>query len=73
MTGHIVSFLKTIQVFSFSTLYLQGNGTSHFPPSNVNPEFLPSQELHFIDSFVVIHGVINNGLGKKDGGSREGD
>ena len=34
---------------------------------------MPSQQLHFIDSFVVTYGIINNGFRNKDGGSHKGD
>lgn len=63
--GQLVAFLNTIQMLSFRRLCLQGNEPSHFSPFSENPEFLPLQELHVIDSCVVIYRVINNGSGEK--------
>lgn len=63
--GHLVSFLNTVQMFSLRMLCLQGNEASHSPPSDEHPDFLPSQELYFTDSFVVIYGIINGGSGGK--------
>lgn len=62
-----MSLLNTVLMLSFRMLCLQGNGASHSPPSNENPELLPSQELYFIDSFADVYGVINNRSGENVG------
>ena len=63
--------MSVIQASTFS-LSISFHLPSPVSKSNEHPKFLPSQEFHFIDLFIVIYGIINGGRGK-DGGSTNWD